>query len=275
MDSKSLFDFQRIKHNRLYAASHLDGHDFLIEKALHRLLDNLNDIQREFDTVAVIGARGAQSVRRYFKNGTITVFDVVDSAGVDVVMDTEIPLFERQAYDCIIVLPYLHTVNAVPQFLMAVKDALKPDGLFLCTLFGGQSLMELRQSIMQVEIEKTGGASQHIHPMIDHYQFAGLLQQAGFALPVVDFDRVYVGYKNLDTLYDDLTAMGEGNALTDYAGGIRAMKDAIAAYYQTHFYSDAYDVSIDILHGIGWAPHESQQKPAKRGSGQISMTEVL
>lgn len=275
MDSLTLFNFDRVRNNRRYAASQMAGHDFLIDRAVIRLLDNLADIRRNFRDIAVIGSRGATSVRTYFEDGVITVFDIVDCGGVDVVMGTEIPSFDDQAYDCIIALPYLHTVNAVPQFLMTVKQALKPDGVFLCTFFGGQSLMELRQSVMQAEIGKCGGASQHIHPMIDHYQFAGLLQQAGFALPVVDFDRVNVGYENLDRLYEDLRAMGEGNALSDRPYGLDDLKTEIATYYKNNFYTDGYNATIDIIHGIGWAPHESQQQPARRGSGQISMTEVL
>lgn len=288
-DVVPLFDFDRVKRNRDFAATRLRDHNFLIYKTVERVIDNLRDIQRDFKNIAIIGARGADVVRDYFytraggdqkirgffkrRKIKITVFDVVDDA--DKTMTSEIPDLKTEAYDCIIALPYLHTVNDVPLFLQTVKAALKPDGLFLCALFGGQTLTELRQSIMQVELEHRDGAAQHIHPMIDHYQFAGLLQSAGFGLPVVDYDRVHVRYSKLQTLYDDIIGMGEGSALSDQPQSIDGIKKEIETYYKDHFYEDGFITTFDILHGIGWAPHESQQQPARRGSGDVSLTEVL
>ena len=135
--------------------------------------------------------------------------------------------------------------------------------------------MELRQSVMQTELEKCGGAAQHIHPMIDHYQLAGLLQKAAFALPVVDFDRVTVAYQNMDNLYADLIGMGEGNAMVDRPASFGPLKRDVETYYRNHFYDDGFVMTVDILHGIGWAPHHSQQQPARRGSGEVSLTEIL
>jgi SAM-dependent methyltransferase len=275
MDNQAIqiFDFERIKANRSYALDHLQESNFLIEKSVDRIIDNLKDIQRDFENIAIIGSRGADKIKACFRGKSCAVFDVVE--GADILMEEEIPLLEKQSCDCIIALPYLHTVNNVQIFLSMIKAALKPDGLFLCSFFGGETLKELRQSILQIEVEKTGGAAQHIHPMIDHYQFAGLLQSAGFGLPVVDFDRVLVHYKKLDSLYDDIKNMGEGNALADKPRSIAAMKKDIETYYKDHFYDEGFIATFDILHGIGWAPHDSQQKPARRGSGQVSLTEVL
>jgi NADH dehydrogenase [ubiquinone] 1 alpha subcomplex assembly factor 5 len=156
-----------------------------------------------------------------------------------------------------------------------MKSYLKPDGVFLCCYFGGQSLQELRSSVTAAELDQTGGASLHIHPMIDHYQFAGLLQRAGFALPVVDYDRVIVEYSKLENLYQDLKNMGEGNALFNRNKNIKKIKQHIEKYYKNNFYDKGYIVTFDIVHGIGWTPHSSQQQPAERGSGQVSLSEIL
>jgi NADH dehydrogenase [ubiquinone] 1 alpha subcomplex assembly factor 5 len=267
--NQPLFDIEKIRRNRKIAAKHLDGHDFLFERAANRMVDNLMDIQRDFQNILIIGERGADVVQAHFGDEkTITIYDVVDG-------DNEIPVFEPEQFDCIVALPYLHVVNDVPQFLMAMQSYLKPDGLFLCAFFGGLSLQELRQSIMNAELDYNGGASQHIHPMIDHYQFAALMQKAEFALPVVDFDRVSVTYQKLQSLYDDLHCMGEGNALCGRAQTIAPFKDKVEAQYKTNFYDNGFTATFDILHGIGWKHHDNQQQPAKRGSGTKSLTEIL
>jgi len=144
------------------------------------------------------------------------------------------------------------------------------------SFFGGHSLQELRNSILKAEMALNDGASRHIHPMIDHQSFAGLLQTAQFALPVVDFDRIHVSYSDLNNLYIDLKNMGEGNALYDRSSPFtQELKDAAEQCYKHDFFDNGYITTFDILHAIGWTPHESQQQPAKRGSGQVSLTEIL
>jgi NADH dehydrogenase [ubiquinone] 1 alpha subcomplex assembly factor 5 len=263
-----IFDINKIRENREFARDHMNDHAFLFDKMADSLVDKLKDIQRDFQNVLVIGERGSEPISDYFQGKAITLYDVTDDR-------PEISNFETQSFDCVICIGYLHAVNDVTGFLKSIKSYLKPDGLFLCGFFGGNSLQELRQSIINAEIEKYGGASQHIHPMIDHYSFAGLLQSSGLALPVVDYDRVHVRYSDLQNLYNDLKYMGEGNALIDRERSIRCFKGGIEAHYKSAFYDDAYMATFDIIYGIGWAPHDNQQKPARRGSGDISLTEVL
>ena len=264
----SIFDIEKIRKNRAYALQNMEGHDFLFEKATERMIDNLCDIKRDFKNILIIGARGSEALVEYFSNKNITVYDVVED-------NNEIPDLKDESFDCILCLHYLHVVNNVPAFLLKIKSMLVPDGLFLCSFFGGLSLQELRQSIMDAELQKTGGVSQHIHPMIDHYQAAALMQKSGFALPVVDYDRVIVEYGKLETLYQDLRMMGEGNALNNRKSNIKKLKQYIENIYKNKFYNEGYVATFDIIHTIGWAPHESQQKPLERGSGEVSLTEIL
>jgi NADH dehydrogenase [ubiquinone] 1 alpha subcomplex assembly factor 5 len=265
---KPLFDIEKIRANRAHARNHIDGHDFLFQKCADHVSDSLRDIQRDFSDILIIGERGARAIAEHFKGKNVTHYDVIDSGG-------ETPPFDDEQFDCVIAMPYMHVVNNVPAFLIAIKSYLKPDGLFLNSFFGGHSLTELRQSIMDAELALTGGVSQHIHPMIDHYQCAGLMQSAGFALPVVDFDRVIVEYGDLETLYLDLKNMGEGNALVERTNTIHNYKSDIARIYKDKFFDKGYVATFDIIHAIGWKPDENQQKPAKRGSGQVSLTEIL
>lgn len=273
MDNPIIFNFDRVCVNRAYAADHMDGYDFLFQKAAQRLADNLKDINRNYDHIAVVGSRGLDTLKSLIPHVQFTVYDIVDD--VDHVMTSEIPEMVTDQYDCIIVLPYIHTVNNVPAFLQAIKTALKPDGVFLSAFFGGSTLNELRQSIMAAELEQSGGVAQHIHPMIDHYQYAGLLQSMGFALPVVDYDRIKVEYSAIESLYEDIIKMGEGNALMQRPPSIEPIKSKIENHYRNNFFNQGYVTTCDIVYGIGWAPHESQPKPAARGSADISLTEIL
>jgi SAM-dependent methyltransferase len=263
-----IFDIEKIKSNRDYALTHMQGHDFLFEKAASRLIDDLKDITREYHNILVIGVRGFDFIKDKLSHKNIVLFDIDDNLN-------EIPQFENASFDCVIALPYLHSVNDVQRFLLTIKSLLKPDGFFLCSFFGGRSLQELRQAITQAELDINGGVSNHIHPMIDHYQFASLMQNCGFALPVIDYDRVVVSYQNLDNLYKDLKNMGEGNALLNRNKNIKNINYHIENIYKNNFYDKGFTATFDIIYGIGWAPHESQPKPAKRGSGQMSLTEIL
>lgn len=263
-----IFDIEKIKRNRAWAMEHVEGHDFLYVRAIERMIDNLSDIQRDFENILVIGDIKIDFLKSNFNNKNISLINFTD------VFDFYFSSHVGE-YDCVMLASCLHLIDAVPAFLQVMKSLLKPDGLFLCSYFGGDSLQELRASILEAEVEMLGGASQHIHPMIDHYQFAGLLQSAGFALPVVDYDRVVVEYSDLENLYKDLRNMGEGNALLNRNSNIKKLKQNIEIIYKNKFYNKGYVATFDIVHGIGWAPHESQQKPAKRGSGQVSLTEIL
>ena len=232
------------------------------------MIDDLRDIKRDFQNILIIGARGSHYLKKYFYNKNIEIYDIIDNSD-------EIPNLSDGQYDCILCLHYLHVVNDIPGFLLKIKSLLKADGLFLCSFFGGRSLMELRQSLIDAETDIRGGVSQHIHPMIDHYQMAALMQQSGLALPVVDYDRVVVEYKKLETLYDDIRLMGEGNALANRSSGINDLIQSIEKNYKNKFYNEGYVATFDLVYAIGWAPHESQQKPSARGSGDISLTEIL
>ena len=265
---KPLFDIEKIKKNRAFAEKNMAGHDFLFEKTIDRIVDNLKDIKRDFKNILIIGQRGSEQLSKFFNNKSITIYDLVNE-------ECETPDCNDNSFDCIICLHYMHVVNDVPRFLLKIKSMLIPDGLFLCGFFGGLSLKELRQSIMEAELEKYSGLSQHIHPMIDHYQAAALLQKVGFALPVVDYDRVIVEYSKLESLYTDLRCMGEGNALQDRNKNFRKLKDLVEIKYKNSFFNEGYVATFDIIQMIGWAQHDNQQKPSKRGSGEISLTEIL
>lgn len=172
----------------------------------------------------------------------------------------------------------LHWLDDLPGALSLVRHVLKPDGLFMAVLPGEGTLGELRDCLIAAEAELSGGASQRIDPFVDVRQAGSLLQQAGFALPVADVERLVVRYDSVAALVRDLRAMGATSALSDNR---KPLPRAIAArveslYAERHCDPDGrIRASFNLLHLTGWAPHESQQRPARPGSAQISIAEVL
>lgn len=185
----------------------------------------------------------------------------------------------EQSYDLIVINGGLHVINDLPGALIQIRRALKPDGLFLCALIGGETLHELRDSLTRVEVKLRGGASPRIHPMIDLQTMAGLMQRAGFALPVVDSEIETIFYKNLKTLLKDIKNAGEGLALLSrnkkFVG--RDFWNDVENDYKIHHADDdgLLKASIEIIYAIGWGPSHAQQQPLKPGSAKHRLADAL
>ena len=173
----------------------------------------------------------------------------------------------------------LHAVNDLPGVLVQARRALKPDGLFLAALFGGETLTELRQSLSAAEIETSGGVSPRVAPFADVRDLGGLLQRAGFALPVADVERTVVRYGDVFALVRDLRALGETNALIERSRKPmrRDMLAAALAHYAANFADPdgKLRATFDIVYLTGWAPHESQQQPLRPGSATTRLAAAL
>ncbi len=185
---------------------------------------------------------------------------------------------EGGSVDLIVSLMTLHWANDLPGALTQIRRALKPDGLFLGTLLGAGTLKELRAVLTEAELEARGGASARVSPFADGFDGAGLLQRAGFALPVADVDRLTVRYSGLPALVRDLRAMGETNVL---AGPLRPLSPAIVAraaglYAERYAEADGrIPATFEIVNLAGWAPHESQPRPLPRGSAKVRLADAL
>ena len=173
----------------------------------------------------------------------------------------------------------LQFVNDLPGALAQIRRALRPDGLFLAALVGGETLHELAAVLTEAEAELTGGASPHVAPFLEVRTAGALLQRVGFALPVVDQDRLTVRYADPLALMRDLRAMGAGNPLAERSR--RPLRRdvlfrAVAAYAARFADPDGrIRASFDVISLSGWAPHESQQKPLRPGSAQARLADVL
>lgn len=257
------------------------GADFLLARVAEDLDDRLATVLRRFEHAVDLGAFAGAGAARLAASGKVgnVVSAGPDAGSVDLVADEEALPFAPASLDLVVSLLSLHLVDDLPGTLVQIRRALVPDGLFLASLLGGQTLYELRDSLAAAEIELTGGLSPRVVPFLDVRDLGGLLQRAGFALPVTDTDRVTVRYANLFDLMADLRAMGATNPLhersrrpTSRALFLRAAE----IYAERHADADGrIRATFEIVSASGWVPHESQQKPLRPGSAAVRLADAL
>jgi SAM-dependent methyltransferase len=196
-----------------------------------------------------------------------------------VAADEEALPFASESLDLVVSSLALHWVNDLPGAFAQIRQALKPDGLFMAALFGGETLYELRAVLTEAELAVTGGVSPRVSPMADLRDAAGLLQRAGFALPVADRDLITIAYPDALKLMRDLSLMGEGNAARLRAPGPlrRAVVAEAARLYEARHRFDGGHVraSFEILYLSGWAPASSQQRPLRPGQATLRLADAL
>ena len=288
-----LFD-RRLHRLRLdRAAADFAAADFLKSRSAADTVERLEIILREFPVCVDLGSRNGTFAAALAQSDAASRIGMVietdlsaamlaKRAGHRLQLDEEALPFAPESLDLVVSCLALHWVNDLPGTLIQIRRALKPDGLFLCTIFGGQTLTELRQCLLQAESDLTSGAGLRIAPFADAFDIAALLQRAGFALPVADVDRVTVRYDHPLKLVADLRSMGETNVLlTGETGGGRALSRAVLAramsLYQERF-SDPdgrIRATFDIMTMTGWAPDPIQQQPLKPGSAKMRLADAL
>lgn len=293
-----VFDRKAHRRHRDRAAPGLADYDFLFRLGAERLTDRLLDIKRQFPQVLDLGCRGG-SVADALGAGTdfgMTSLIQADSSSAmiarthqvrahqasshsAVVCDEEALPFRGESFDLILSNLTLHWVNDLPGSLIQIRHSLRPDGLFCASLFGAGTLAELRDVLMQAEMDIKNGASLRISPFAEVRDLGGLLQRAGFSLPVVDTEKVTVTFGDMFQLMRDLRGMGETNAVYDrqksFTGrGIFAK--AAALYAERYGAEDGrISASFHIITLTAWAPHADQPKPLRRGSATTRLAEAL
>ncbi|HYC05435.1 MAG TPA: methyltransferase domain-containing protein [Azospirillaceae bacterium] len=286
-DAMNVFDRRAVRAHRDRAAPGWADYSFLKEEVAERLADRLLDIRRSFPLALDLGSHGGEMARRMVgKAGIERVVRAELSPalaalgdGPVVAADEEFLPFAPNSFDLVASCLSLHWVNDVPGALIQARRALKPDGMFLGAMLGGETLFELRRCLMDAEIELLGGLSPRVSPMAEVRDAGGLLQRAGFALPVVDSDTITVSYPSALRLMRDLRGMGEGNAVHQRRRQVppRALF-ALAAQKYESLYAEAdgtVPATFQVLYMAGWAPDESQQKPLRRGSAAQRLADAL
>jgi SAM-dependent methyltransferase len=284
-DSPAIFDRALIRRWRRRAA--LAPATFLLDRVRDDLTDRLAAVLRRFELAVDLGTPTTavyDALTGLHSIGAVVKTDAMPPAappgkGWLVVADEEALPFADKSLDLVVSALTLQFANDLPGVLVQIRRALKADGLFLGALLGGDTLTELRQAFAAAESEVEGGASPRVAPFADLRQLGGLLQRAGFALPVTDVDRVCVRYDSAFALMRDLRRMAATNALIARR---RTPLKRTTLLRMAEIYADRFSdadgrlrATFDIVWLSGWAPHPDQQRPLKPGTAKARLAEAL
>jgi SAM-dependent methyltransferase len=281
---RALIEMRRRRARRIGPAT------FLLDRVAEDFADRLAAVLRRFERAVDLGTPSPAVRAALAGNSAIgsmiavaPAFDATDSTAdpspLRVVADPEALPFAAESIDLVVSAFALQTVDDLPGALIQIRRALKPDGLLLAALLGGDTLVELRESFAVAESEVTGGVSPRVAPFADLRDMGALLQRAGFALPVTDVDRVVVRYSSPLALMADLRRMGATNPLVERRRVPlrRSVLARVLEVYAERFSDPDGKVraSFDIVWLSGWAPHESQQQPLRPGSAKTRLADAL
>lgn len=287
MTGPLVFDRDLLRRRRTRQARTIaPGIDFLLARAAEDLADRLETMARDFPLALEIGGHTGLVADRLATTGRIgsiirmeTVAALLRPGDTGVVADEELLSFAEASFDLIVAPLSLQFVNDLPGTLLQIRRILKPDGLFLATIAGGDTLTELRHAAMAAEIERTGGASPRVAPFADIRSLGALMQRAGFALPVIDRDIVTVRYGTALALMLELRAMGAGNVLIerDRRPLPRRLLIRIGEIYAERFAAPdgRLPATFELISLAGWAPHPDQQRPLAPGSARMRLADAL
>jgi len=291
-DPLLVFDRNALRLRRERAARGWQARSFLKREIAGRLVERLDDVRRRFPLALDLGCHGdeiASALAEHEKSAVKTIDCLVRAdlgfgfahaaAGPALVADEEALPFAPRRFDLVLSAMSLHWVNDLPGALIQIARILRPDGLFLGAMLGGATLWQLRQALAAAESEIEDGLSPRVSPFADLRDAAGLLQRAGFALPVADSETIDVEYDSALELMRELSAMGEANLVVERRRGLarRATLLRAAEIYRERFTqaSGRVPASFEVLFLHGWAPHESQPKPIKPGTARQRLAEAL
>lgn len=286
-DDSQIFDLELLKQRRDRAAANISAHDFLLQRVAEDFAVRLGAVQRQFPIAVDLGAHHGVLARTVA--GIPGVSRVVSAEcswrmlrlcpKPRVLIDFEALPFADKSLDLVVSGLTLHLINDLPGTLLQIRRALRPDGLLLAAVLGGETLRELRESFLLAESELEGGVSPRVAPFADVRAYGSLLQRAGFALPVTDSDVVTVTYSSPFALMQELRGMGATNTLVSRRRTPlrrNTLMRACEIYVERYARPDGrIPATFEIITLTGWAPHESQQKPLKPGSAQVRLADVL
>jgi SAM-dependent methyltransferase len=245
---------------------------FLLDRVAEDLAGRLNAVLREFSDVADVWTPGeilAKALRQRFKSVT----------HIGLQQSDERLALKPDSLDLVVSALAFQFANDLPGVLAQIRRALRPDGLLLAAMIGGDTLTELRQAFAAAEAELEGGVSPRVAPFADLRDIGALMQRAGLALPITDVDRVVVRYDSAFALMADLRRMGATNILVERrrTPTRRTTLLRMAQIYAGRF-ADAdgrIRATFEVIWLSGWAPHESQQKPLRPGSAKMGLEEAV
>ena len=238
---------------------------FLHQEAAHEIAERLDEVNKTFTAPALVGHVTPTLAESFPKAVTVS--------------DEERLSLSQAQHDLVIHAFGMHWADDPIGQMVQSRLALVPDGLFIGVMFGGETLHELRAALAAAEIQHTGGLSPRVLPMADLRELGGLLQRAGFALPVADSHKITVRYPDLRALMNDLRGMGEANALFERRKAIppRDLFRTTEKMYAMHYADrDGYlRATFELVYLTGWSPSQTQQKPLQPGSARARLADAL
>jgi SAM-dependent methyltransferase len=275
-----IFDRRLLRARRARAMA-LGPVTFLLDRVAGDLAGRLSAVLRTFEVAVDLGTPG-DAVRRVLADRVgrlITIGVGIPAQPPAIAADEEAQPLRDASVDLVVSLLALQFVNDLPGTLIQVRRALKPDGLFMAALAGGDSLIELREAFAAAEAEVEGGASPRVAPFADLRDLGALLQRGGFALPVTDVERLTVRYDTPLALMHDLRRMGAANALVERR---RTPLRRATLRRMVEIYADRFAdpdgrlrATFEIVWLSGWAPHASQQQPLEPGTAKTRLADAL
>jgi SAM-dependent methyltransferase len=280
-DPAQVFDRALVRRRRDRAAATVQSVEPILAEAADRLLDRLDDTTHRFTRALDVGGRGVIAPRLaargipFVVSADLSARMASRAGGLPVAADEEWLPFGPGTFDLIVACLSLHWVNDLPGALIQIRRTLAPDGLFLAALPGLPTLQELRVALAETEVELRGGLSPRVSPFPDLRDGAGLLQRAGFALPVADAEAIDLRYRSPLALLADLRAAGEGNAVLARDGRVppRALFPLAAARLGAD--AQGTPATLRLLMLTGWGPAATQSKPARPGSATARLADAL
>jgi NADH dehydrogenase [ubiquinone] 1 alpha subcomplex assembly factor 5 len=282
-----IFDRALLERRRARVAATASNHDFLLVRLGEEFAERLAAVRRSFPVVADIGAHHGSLGRALAQTAGLERIIALENTpellsqcdGERVLGHAEALPFPDASLDLAVSALSLHLVNDLPGALIQIRRALKPDGLFMASLLGGATLNELRAAWLAAEVEICSGASPRVAPFADVRDLGGLLQRAGFALPVADSETLTVTYATPLALMHEIKAMGASNMLCDRSRHpvSRRLLLRAAEIYAERFAlpSGRVPATFEIITLTAWVPHESQPKPLKPGSASARLADAL
>jgi SAM-dependent methyltransferase len=282
-----IFDRALVRRRLARAAASGKADGFLLDWAADELCERLSAVKRTFSEILDCGTpspRLALCLADQFQPRLLVrMATFLEPAGpkhlLSLVGDEENLPLAPERFELAVSALSLQNLNDLPGALLQLRRALRPDGLFLGCLLGGATLSELRKALAAAEAEFCGGVSPRVSPFADVRDLGGLLQRAGFALPVTDSDTLTIRYANMFALMADLRAMGAGNALV---ARLRKPPPKCLFLRAAEVYAERFSdpdgrvrATFEMIFLSGWAPHESQQKPLAPGSAKMRLADAL
>lgn len=281
MSVKPIIDLELFDRRQKRARSAaVDGADFLLNYIADEMDERLSLIERTFEIPVQLYGYNSVLSSQITQRGQAKEFNFITQQDQSAdTRKTESLGLAPTSCDLVLSPASLHLTNDTPGIFKQVFNALKEDGLFMASVLGAGTLQELRESLLTAESDLYGGASARVIPFADIRDYGGLLQRAGFALPVIDSDTLTVRYDDAFALMKDLRAMGMTNPLID-----RSRTPLSKTFFKrvNEIYADRFSdpdgrirASFTIIYLAGWKPHQSQQKPLKPGSAKTRLSDAL